>query len=65
MYLHNDLDDTENQFQWWLGELGHYLLTEYKMNIISMGDPENLHQKWVSLNEKKVGRYLGILRGII
>ena len=36
MYLHNDLDDTENQFQWWLGELGHYLLTEYKMNIISM-----------------------------
>ena len=42
MYLHNDLDDDDNQFQWWLGEMGSYLLNTYNFNIIHvlMNNPE-------------------------
>ena len=32
----NDLDDDDNQFQWWLGEMGVYLLHTYKFNIIDV-----------------------------
>ena len=42
MYLHNDLDDHENQFLWWLGELGYYLQITYGFNLVKllMDNPE-------------------------
>jgi len=42
MYLDNDLDDDNNQFLWWLGELGYYVQTTYGFNLVSvlMNNPD-------------------------
>jgi hypothetical protein len=34
--MKNDLDDENNQFIWWLGELGVYLLDCYKFNFMDL-----------------------------
>ena len=34
--MKSDLDDDDNQFLWWLGELGVYLFDSYKYNIIDV-----------------------------
>ena len=34
--MYYDPDDDDNQFKWWLGELGSYLLEMYNFNIIEI-----------------------------
>tara|TARA_B100000749_G_C18368195_1_gene440546 strand:- start:841 stop:1092 length:252 start_codon:yes stop_codon:yes gene_type:complete len=34
--MKNDLDDDNNQFLWWLGELGVYLFDCYKYNLMDV-----------------------------
>ena len=36
LIMYYDLDDDNNQFTWWLGELGSYLLEMYNFNIIEL-----------------------------